>query len=122
MTSALKDRGVLITGASRGIGRQIALAAAEQGAAVVVAAKSDTAHAKLPGGIHSVAEEVRRGGGVALPLRLGVRDDQSIEAAMRPIDSEFDWLDALVNNVTEFDRHRHDAEGKMLALDLFVDA
>ncbi|WP_346891069.1 SDR family oxidoreductase [uncultured Roseibium sp.] len=98
MTSALKNRVVLITGASRGIGRQIALTAAEQGAAVVIAAKSDTAHAKLPGTIHTVAEEVRRRGGVTLPLRLDVRDDQSIDAVMRAIDSEFGRLDALVNN------------------------
>lgn len=98
MTGALEDRVVLITGASRGIGRQIALTAAEQGAAVVIAAKSGIAHAKLPGAIHTVAEAVRRHGGVALPLRLDVRQDQSIDAVMRAINSEFGLLDALVDN------------------------
>ncbi|MGX1306469.1 citronellol/citronellal dehydrogenase [Amorphus suaedae] len=98
MTKPLNDRVVLITGASRGIGRQIALTAAEQGAAVVIAAKSDTPHAKLPGTIHSVAEEVRQRGGRALPLRLDVRDDHSIDAMMRAVESEFGRLDALVNN------------------------
>lgn len=98
MTKPLKDRVVLITGASRGIGRQIALTAAEQGAAVVIGAKSDTDHAKLPGTIHSVAEEVRQRGGKALPLRLDVRDDHSIDAMMRAVESEFGRLDALVNN------------------------
>ena len=98
MTKPLNHRVVLITGASRGIGRQIALTAAEQGAAVVIAAKSDTAHAKLPGTIHSVAEEVRQRGGKALPLRLDVRDDHSIEAMMCAVESEFGRLDALVNN------------------------
>ena len=96
--SSLKDRVVLITGASRGIGRQIALTAAEQGAAVVIAAKSETAHPKLPGTIHSVAQEIRERGGTALPLRLDVRDDASITAVMRAIELEFGRLDGLVNN------------------------
>ena len=56
--STMRDRTVFITGASRGIGRAIALAAARQGANVVIAAKSDTPHPKLPGTIHTVAEEV----------------------------------------------------------------
>ena len=68
--STMRDRTVFITGASRGIGRAIALAAARQGANVVIAAKSDTPHPKLPGTIHTVAEEVRDAGGKALPLSL----------------------------------------------------
>lgn len=97
MTS-LRDRVVLITGASRGIGRQIALAAADQGAAVVIAAKSDTAHPKLPGTIHTVAEEVRERGAQALAVRVDVRDDNSILAMMRAVELEFGRLDALINN------------------------
>ena len=98
MTKPFANRVVLITGASRGIGRQIALTAAEQGASVVIAAKSDTAHPKLPGTIHSVAEEVRERGGQALAVRLDVRDDHSIANALRAVELEFGRLDALVNN------------------------
>jgi citronellol/citronellal dehydrogenase len=54
--SSLGKRTVFITGASRGIGRAIALACARKGANVVIAAKSDTPHPKLPGTIHTVAE------------------------------------------------------------------
>ena len=68
--STMRDRTVFITGASRGIGRAIALAAARQGANVVIAAKSDTPHPKLPGTIHTVAEEVRDAGGKALEVAV----------------------------------------------------
>lgn len=98
MTGPLRDRVVLITGASRGIGRQIALTAASQGASIVVAAKSDTPHARLPGTIHSVAEEIRAIGGTALAVRLDVRDDASIADAIKATEEAFGRLDALVNN------------------------
>lgn len=98
MTGPLRDRVVLITGASRGIGRQIALTAASQGASIVVAAKSETPHARLPGTIHSVTKEIRAAGGKALAVRLDVRDDTSIAAAIKATGEEFGRLDALVNN------------------------
>ena len=59
----LKNKTIVITGASRGIGREIALKCAADGANIVIAAKTDTPHPKLPGTIHSVAEEVRAAGG-----------------------------------------------------------
>ena len=68
--NSLNKRTVFITGGSRGIGRAIALACARQGANVVIGAKSDTPHPKLPGTIHSVAEEIRDAGGQALPLTV----------------------------------------------------
>ena len=58
--STMKNRTVFITGGSRGIGRAIALACAREGANVVIGAKSDEPHPKLPGTIHSVAEEIRQ--------------------------------------------------------------
>ncbi|MYL22151.1 SDR family NAD(P)-dependent oxidoreductase, partial [Halobacillus litoralis] len=66
MTSNLNGKTVLITGGSRGIGRAIALACARQGANIVVAAKSDEPHPKLPGTIHTVAQEVEETGSKAL--------------------------------------------------------
>ncbi len=64
MTS-LAGKTLFITGASRGIGRAIALRAASEGANVVIAAKTVEAHSKLPGTIHSTATEVEAGGGKA---------------------------------------------------------
>ena len=96
--NTLKERTVFITGGSRGIGRAIALACARQGANVVIAAKSDTPHPKLPGTIHTVAEEVRAAGGKALPLVLDVRDDQLVKQRMDEAADHFGGIDALVNN------------------------
>ena len=96
--NTLKGRTVFITGGSRGIGRAIALACARQGANVVIAAKSNTPHPKLPGTIHTVAEEVRAAGGQALPLVLDVRDDQLVKQRMDEAADHFGGIDALVNN------------------------
>ena len=68
----LKAKTLLITGASRGIGREIALRAARDGANVVVAAKTADPHPKLAGTIHSVAAEIEAAGGKALPIQLDV--------------------------------------------------
>ncbi|MEH6560098.1 MAG: NAD(P)-dependent oxidoreductase [Marinobacter sp.] len=96
--STLKNQTVFITGASRGIGRAIALACARQGANVIIAAKSDTPHAKLPGTIHTVAEEVRAAGGQALPLVLDVRDEGQIKQRIDEAAEHFGGIDALINN------------------------
>ena len=96
--NTLRNRTIFITGASRGIGRAIALACARQGANVVIAAKSDTPHPKLPGTIHSVAEEVREAGGQALPLVLDVRDEKQIRQRIDEAGGHFGGIDALINN------------------------
>jgi len=98
MAGRLSGRTVFITGASRGIGREIALKAAAEGANVAIAAKSDTAHPKLPGTIHSVAEEVRELGARAIAIRLDVRDDASIVEAIEATAQAFGRLDAVVHN------------------------
>lgn len=96
---SLKDRVVFITGASRGIGRTLALACAREGADVVIAAKTDVAdNPKLPGTIHDVAKEVEALGRKALPLKLDVRDDAACEAAVAKTVETFGRLDVLVNN------------------------
>lgn len=94
----LADHVVFITGASRGIGRAIALAAAQAGAHIVVAAKTTEPHPKLPGTIHTVADEVRALGREALPLQLDVRDEIAVQDAFAAVEKKFGRLDALVNN------------------------
>ncbi|MBI5424622.1 MAG: SDR family oxidoreductase [Opitutae bacterium] len=98
MTAPLADQVVFITGASRGIGRAIALAAAQAGAHIVVAAKTTEPHPKLPGTIHTVADEVRALGREALPLQLDVRDEIAVQDAFAAVAQKFGRLDALVNN------------------------
>jgi len=94
----LKGKTVFITGASRGIGRAIALRAAADGASVVLTAKSDVPHPKLPGTIHTVAEEVEAAGGRALPLKLDVREEHMIAECVGEAAATFGGIDVLVNN------------------------
>ena len=96
--SRLQQRTVFITGGSRGIGRAIALACAREGANVVIAAKTDAPHPKLPGTIHTVAEEIRNAGGQALPLVLDVRDERQVRQRIDEAAGYFGGIDALVNN------------------------
>ncbi len=96
--NSLKDKTIFITGASRGIGREIALRCAQDGANIVLAAKSADPHPKLPGTIHSVAKEVEKAGGQALPIQLDVRDDDSLKEALQAAADQFGGIDALINN------------------------
>jgi len=98
MTKTLEGRTILITGASRGIGRAIALAAAREGANIVIAAKTAEPHAKLPGTIHTVAEEVAALGVEAMPFQVDVRDEGQVAAMIEALAMRFGRLDALVNN------------------------
>lgn len=96
----LKDRTIFITGASRGIGRSIALRCAREGANIVIAAKTAEPHPKLQGTIYTVAEEVEKAGGKALPLRVDVRFEEEIKAAVEQAVRQFGGLDILVNNAS----------------------
>jgi citronellol/citronellal dehydrogenase len=97
---SLEGKTIFITGASRGIGKAIALAAARQGANVVVAAKSATPNPKLEGTIHSAAEEIERAGGKALAVRCDIRDEAEIDAAVAAAVARFGGIDVLVNNAS----------------------
>lgn len=89
---------VFMTGGSRGIGREIALRLAREGANVAIAAKSDQAHPKLPGTIHSVAEEIHAAGGQALPLAVDARQEDQLVNAIAKTVVHFGGIDVLVNN------------------------
>lgn len=95
---SLKGKTLFITGASRGIGREIALRAARDGANIVIAAKSAEPHPKLPGTIFSVAREVEAAGGKALALQVDVRDEVAVREALARANEHFGGIDALINN------------------------
>jgi citronellol/citronellal dehydrogenase len=100
MQRSLKGKTLFITGASRGIGKAIALRAARDGANVAVAAKTARPHPKLPGTIHSAAEEIEAAGGRALALQVDVRDEDAVAAAVAETVETFGALDALVANAS----------------------
>jgi citronellol/citronellal dehydrogenase len=98
--SSLRDKTIFITGSSRGIGREIALRCARDGAKVVITGKTAEQHAKLPGTIYSVAQEVVEAGGQALAIQLDVRDEAAIAAAVAQAAAHFGGIDVLVNNAS----------------------
>ncbi|HCI52149.1 MAG TPA: short chain dehydrogenase [Gallionella sp.] len=100
MRRDLRDKVVLISGSTRGIGREIALRCARDGAKVVITGKTVRAHDRLPGTIHSVADEVRQAGGQALAVELDVRDERGIAEAVDLTVDHFGGLDVLVNNAS----------------------
>jgi len=98
--AGLQGKTLFITGASRGIGLAIALAAAREGANVAVAAKTEAPHPKLPGTIHTAAAEIEKAGGRALPLVVDVREEASVAAALERTVAVFGGLDIVVNNAS----------------------
>ena len=98
--ATLKDKTLFITGASRGIGREIALRAARDGARIVVAAKTAEPHPRLAGTIHTVAAEIEAAGGKALAIQLDVRDENAIAQAVARTVETFGGIDILVNNAS----------------------
>ncbi len=96
----LAGKTLFITGASRGIGRAIALRAAADGANIAIAARSGVPNPRLPGTIHSVAAEVRAAGGQALALTCDIREETQVHAAIAATVDAFGGLDILVNNAS----------------------
>ena len=99
MTS-LAGKTLFVTGGSRGIGLAIAKRAATDGANVVVAAKTDKPHPKLPGTIHTAAAEVEEAGGKALAVVCDIRDDEAVAAAVAQSAEAFGGIDIVVNNAS----------------------
>lgn len=95
----MRDKVAIVTGASRGIGKAIALGFAAHGATVVVAARSESPpHEKLPGTIYETAEAITAAGGRALPVRCDVTDETSVAALVERTLAELGRIDVLVNN------------------------
>ena len=99
-TDNLKDKTLFITGASRGIGKAIALRAARDGANIVLFAKTTEPHPKLPGTIYTAADEIREAGGSALPCVGDIRYEEQLQAAVDKAVETFGGIDILINNAS----------------------
>jgi citronellol/citronellal dehydrogenase len=96
----LAGKTIFITGASRGIGKAIALRAAVDGANVAIAAKTTEPHPKLDGTIYTAAEEIDKAGGKGLPLVCDIRYEEQVEEAVKQTADKFGGIDILVNNAS----------------------
>jgi citronellol/citronellal dehydrogenase len=94
------NKTIVITGASRGIGKAIALRLAKEGANIVVAAKSTTENPKLGGTIFSAAKEIEDAGGKALAIQCDIRDEAQIQQVVDKAVETFGGIDVLINNAS----------------------
>jgi citronellol/citronellal dehydrogenase len=96
----LKGKTLFVSGASRGIGLEIAKRAAKDGANIILAAKTAEAHPKLPGTIYTAADEIIEAGGQALPLVCDIRDEANVRDAVNSGVDEFGGIDICINNAS----------------------
>lgn len=96
----LKGRTYFITGASRGIGKAIALRLAREGANIAIVAKSVTEDPRLGGTIHSTASEVEAAGGKAIAIQCDIRDEEQIKNAVQQTVDAFGGIDGVINNAS----------------------
>jgi citronellol/citronellal dehydrogenase len=97
---SFKNKTVFITGASRGIGKAIALRLAREGANIVVVAKSIEENPKLGGTIFSAANEIEEAGGKALAVQCDIRFEDQIKSAVEKAVKSFGGIDILINNAS----------------------
>ena len=95
-----QNRTILITGASRGIGKAMALRLAKEGANIVIAAKSVNEDPRLGGTIYSAAAEVEAAGGKALAVQVDIRNEEQIQAAVQQAVEKFGGIDVVINNAS----------------------
>lgn len=95
-----KNKTVFITGASRGIGLEIAKKLASEGANIVIAAKTAEPHPKLAGTIYTAASEIEALGGKALPCIVDIRDENQVLSAVQKAVETFGGIDILINNAS----------------------
>lgn len=98
--SDLKDRTLFVSGGSRGIGLAIAKRAAQDGANIIIAAKTAEPHPKLQGTIYTAAEEIEAAGGRALPVVCDIRSEEQVAEAVEQGADHFGGIDICVNNAS----------------------
>ncbi|MFT4154014.1 SDR family oxidoreductase [Parafilimonas sp.] len=97
---SFKNKTIFITGASRGIGKAIALKLAKEGANIIVAAKTVEEDARLGGTIYTAAKEIEAAGGNALPVRVDIRQEEQIQHAVTEAVAFFNGIDIVINNAS----------------------
>jgi NAD(P)-dependent dehydrogenase (short-subunit alcohol dehydrogenase family) len=97
---SFKNKTIFITGASRGIGKAMALKLAAEGAQIVIGAKSVEEDPRLGGTIFSAAQEVEAAGGKGLAIQLDIRYEDQIQAAMEKAAAHFGGIDVVINNAS----------------------
>ena len=96
----LKGKTLFITGASRGIGKAIALRAAANGANIAVIGKTAEPHPKLSGTVYTAVEEIQSAGGQALACITDIRSEEQLQAAVQHTVDTFGGIDILINNAS----------------------
>lgn len=96
----MKNRTFYITGASRGIGKAIALRLAREKANIAIAAKTVKPHPKLEGTIFTAAEEIEKAGGKAFSIQVDIRDEDNVKESIEKTVEHFGSIDGLINNAS----------------------
>jgi citronellol/citronellal dehydrogenase len=102
-SAPLRGKTLFISGGSRGVGLAIARRVAQDGANIALVAKTDEAHPKLPGTVHTAAKEIEEAGGQALPIVGDIRDAEGVSDAVEQAVEEFGSVDIVVNNASAID-------------------
>ena len=95
-----KNKTVIMSGGSRGVGLEIAKALGKDGANIAILAKTTEPHPTLPGTIFTAAEEIEKVGGTALPIVCDIRYEEQVEAAVEEAASKFGGIDICINNAS----------------------
>ncbi|MCG8603655.1 SDR family oxidoreductase, partial [bacterium] len=98
MPHSLKEKVAIITGASRGIGKAIAIKFASQGIKIAVGAKTVKTSAKMPGTIFDTVKEIEAHGSKAIAVQTDVRDETALKHLVQTTYDQFGRIDILVNN------------------------
>lgn len=105
-SGSLKGQTILLSGGSRGIGLAIARRAAQDGASIVLLAKTGEPHSKLAGTVYTAARDLEDAGGQALPLVGDVRRDEDVARAVEAAVGHFGGIDVVINNASAIDLSR----------------
>ena len=95
-----KNKTVIMSGGSRGVGLEIAKALGKDGANIAILAKTTEPHPTLPGTIFTAADEIEEVGGTALPIVCDIRYEDQVEAAVEATVNKFGGIDICINNAS----------------------